>query len=71
MGGNSDTLHILSCPCGRLVKDQQRLHKQYGDVVRIGPNEISFAKEEAWQDIYNHRPGHLDVAKDETWYIGM
>ena len=37
----------------------------------MAPNEISFAKEEAWQDIYLHRPGHKDLMKDKTWYIGI
>jgi cytochrome P450 len=29
-----------------------RLHKQYGDVVRISPDELSFANPQAWRDIY-------------------
>ncbi|GAT24546.1 cytochrome P450 monooxygenase [Aspergillus luchuensis] len=29
------------------------LHRQYGDVVRIAPNELSFATASAWKDIYN------------------
>lgn len=28
------------------------LHKKYGDIVRVGPNIISFAKPEAIKDIY-------------------
>lgn len=28
------------------------LHKNYGDIVRVGPNTISFAKPEAIKDIY-------------------
>ncbi|KAI0424703.1 cytochrome P450 monooxygenase-like protein [Xylaria sp. FL1042] len=30
------------------------LHKKHGDVVRIGPNELSFATIEAYQDIHGH-----------------
>ena len=62
--------YIISLVSGRLVVNQQRLHEAYGDVIRLGPNEVSFAKEEAWHDIYNHRPGHKDVLKDEIWYRG-
>ncbi|CAJ2504076.1 Uu.00g114700.m01.CDS01 [Anthostomella pinea] len=30
------------------------LHLKYGDVVRIGPNEVSFATSQAFQDIHGH-----------------
>ncbi|KAF2967357.1 hypothetical protein GQX73_g6227 [Xylaria multiplex] len=30
------------------------LHKKHGDVVRVGPNELSFATPEAYQDIHGH-----------------
>ncbi|KAI1186008.1 cytochrome P450 monooxygenase-like protein [Nemania serpens] len=30
------------------------LHKKHGDVIRIGPNELSFATSEAFQDIHGH-----------------
>ncbi|KAI9768776.1 MAG: hypothetical protein M1839_003961 [Geoglossum umbratile] len=30
----------------------RRLHEQYGPVVRIAPNQISYADEKAWTDIY-------------------
>ncbi|KAJ5046622.1 uncharacterized protein L3040_003860 [Drepanopeziza brunnea f. sp. 'multigermtubi'] len=30
-----------------------RLHKQYGDVIRIAPNELHFSNPSAYHDIYN------------------
>jgi cytochrome P450 len=30
------------------------LHQKYGDVVRVGPNELSFATPESFKDIYGH-----------------
>ncbi|MCJ1435656.1 RNA polymerase II mediator complex subunit [Xylographa pallens] len=60
--------YIVSLLRGNLVHDQQKIHEQYGDVVRLGPDEISFAKDEAWHDIYVHRAGHKDLAKDPIWY---
>jgi cytochrome P450 len=33
-----------------------RLHEQYGDVVRIAPDELSFANPQAWRDIYGRGP---------------
>ncbi|SLM35804.1 toxin biosynthesis cytochrome p450 [Lasallia pustulata] len=41
---------------GRMIPWVQALHQQYGEVVRIGPNELSFITDSAWKDIYMHRP---------------
>ncbi|KAK5991682.1 Cytochrome P450 monooxygenase astJ [Cladobotryum mycophilum] len=54
-----------------LVSSLSDIHEQYGDVVRVGPNEVSFATEEAWRDIYDYRPGHKETIKDPTWYIAV
>lgn len=35
----------------------QQLHDQYGPVVRIGPNHLSYTDPRAWKDIYGHRVG--------------
>jgi len=32
----------------------QQLHDHYGDVVRMAPNELSYANGEAWKDIHGH-----------------
>ena len=53
---------------GNLVHDVQKIHQKYGDIVRIAPNEISFAKGEAWRDIFAHRPGHLPFPKNPIWW---
>lgn len=31
-----------------------QLHKEFGDVVRISPDELSFMNPQAWRDIYGH-----------------
>ncbi|KAK3386864.1 putative cytochrome P450 [Podospora didyma] len=31
------------------------LHRKYGPVVRVAPNELSFNSAQSWQDIYNYR----------------
>ena len=41
---------------GRMANWTSALHEQYGEVVRIHPNELSFAGHAAWQDIYGCRP---------------
>ena len=40
---------------GRLPFTVLSLHQQYGPVVRIRPDEVSFSDPRAWQDIYGHK----------------
>jgi averantin hydroxylase len=40
------------------------LHERHGQTVRIGPDEVSYTSAEAWKDIYSHRQGHQEFAKD-------
>ncbi|KAK1674146.1 cytochrome P450 3A19 [Colletotrichum godetiae] len=52
---------IRSVSGHRLNNDIERVHAQYGTVVRIGPNELSFATEGALKTIHNPGPdgGHF------------
>jgi len=54
---------------GSLIKRQRQLHEQYGDVVRMAPDEISFANEEAWNDIYSWRKGHKRALRDPAFAV--
>ncbi|KAK5631282.1 hypothetical protein RRF57_006996 [Xylaria bambusicola] len=49
----------------------QKLHDQYGPVVRIGPNHLSFIDTKAWKDIYGHRVGNSahtsEMSKAPEW----
>ncbi|PYH82071.1 cytochrome P450, partial [Aspergillus uvarum CBS 121591] len=49
---------VYNLLAGSLVKRQRELHEQDGPYFRMAPDEISFASEEAWHDIYAWRPGH-------------
>ncbi|GAW15640.1 hypothetical protein ANO14919_050590 [Xylariales sp. No.14919] len=40
---------------GNLVIDVRKSHEKYGDIVRIAPDEVSFAREEAWVDALGGR----------------
>ncbi|KAF1923390.1 cytochrome P450 monooxygenase [Didymella exigua CBS 183.55] len=40
---------------GRLHLWTQDLHRQYGPVVRLSPNELSFIDPDVWKDVYGHR----------------
>lgn len=46
--------HVLAMR-GTLPFDMLALHKRYGPVVRIAPNELAFADPQAWRDIMGHR----------------
>ncbi|KAF3761394.1 cytochrome P450 [Cryphonectria parasitica EP155] len=53
---------------GTIVHDIQRLHEKYGPILRIAPNEVTFAQEEAWADIFQSRPDTPQFLKDPTWW---
>lgn len=44
------------------------IHEEYGDAVRIAPNEVSFATPDAWRDVYTTRLGKPSFAKNPVWY---
>ncbi|KAK0118681.1 hypothetical protein ONS95_007564 [Cadophora gregata] len=44
------------------------LHSQYGAIVRIAPNELSFTSPQAWKDIYAHHQGRPEMAKNLQLY---
>ncbi|KAL6150763.1 hypothetical protein ACJQWK_00291 [Exserohilum turcicum] len=39
------------------------LHKHYGPVVRVAPDELSYINPEAWRDIYGNR----NIVKNRVW----
>ncbi|KAJ5901202.1 hypothetical protein N7504_007195 [Penicillium tannophilum] len=48
---------------GNLPHKIKRLHEQYGDIVRVAPDELSFINPDAWRDIYSK--GREFVRPDE------
>ncbi|KAF3760190.1 cytochrome P450 [Cryphonectria parasitica EP155] len=60
--------HLLS---GRLPFRVLELHKTYGSVVRIAPDELVFADARAWRDIMGHRAaGEPEMEKAKIFYRG-
>jgi cytochrome P450 len=53
---------------GTIVHDIQKLHHQYGPIVRIAPDEVTFSQPQAWNDIFVPRPGGAQFLKDPTWW---
>ena len=40
------------------------IHKQYGDSVRVAPDELSYTQGQAMKEIYSHIPGKQEFSKD-------
>lgn len=41
---------------GGLIYYIDSIHRQYGPIVRIAPNELTIIEAKAWTDVYAHRP---------------
>ncbi|KAF7914417.1 uncharacterized protein EAF01_000823 [Botrytis porri] len=54
---------------GQLVKKVKEFHDIYGEFYRLAPDGVSFASEQAWNDIYTFRRGHKRALRDKVWYI--
>ncbi|KAK7403409.1 hypothetical protein QQX98_010822 [Neonectria punicea] len=57
---------IRSVAGHRLNSDINALHRKYGPVVRIAPNELSFSSERALRDIHNPGPDGHNFTKRGT-----
>jgi cytochrome P450 len=53
---------------GRFPQAIKKLHQEYGDIVRIAPDELSFTHGDAWKAIYGTRAGHGQKTKDFRFY---
>lgn len=60
--------YCFSLWTGSLVQDIHAIHREYGGLVRVAPNEISVARSEGWNDIYCRRPGHQAFPKNPIWW---
>ncbi|KZT53068.1 cytochrome P450 [Calocera cornea HHB12733] len=52
---------------GRKVKGVHELHKMYGPIVRVGPNDLSISAPEAIPRLYSYKP----FLKDPTFYDAL
>ena len=60
--------YISSLVRGNIVHDVKRIHQKYGPIVRVAPDDISFATEEAWQEVLGARPGQKQCVKDLVFF---
>ncbi|TVY82835.1 Versicolorin B desaturase [Lachnellula suecica] len=61
--------YIYCLLTGQLIRREREFHEKYGDFLRLAPDEVSFANEEAWTDIYSFRRGHKRALRDKAYYI--
>ncbi|KAK8076680.1 hypothetical protein PG994_003952 [Apiospora phragmitis] len=65
----SNLPRAYSIATGRLGLQVADLHRAYGAVVRIAPDELAFTDPQAWRDIYGHRaPSEPEFPKDAQFY---
>ena len=50
--------YVYASFSGCLAVKLQELHNQYGDIVRVAPNELSFIDPSAWKTIYDRKNRH-------------
>ncbi|KAK7712284.1 hypothetical protein SLS57_007754 [Botryosphaeria dothidea] len=54
---------------GKVITWTTALHEAYGDVVRLGPDRLSYINQDAWKAIYGHKTaGHKTNPKDSGLY---
>lgn len=58
----TDWWRLWDVYCQRPELTHQRLHAKYGDVVRLGPNMLSFADPKALKAIYGLNKGFVKVS---------
>ncbi|KAK8099747.1 uncharacterized protein PG998_012988 [Apiospora kogelbergensis] len=57
---------------GRGPQEVLALHRRYGDVIRVAPDELSYLRPDAWKEIMGHLPrGVLENEKDPTMFSGF
>jgi hypothetical protein len=64
MGALSRLYYCWYCLRGDIIYAVDDWHSTYGDIVRIAPDELSYCSQGAWNDIYGHRQGLPELAKD-------
>ncbi|KAF7192041.1 Cytochrome P450 monooxygenase [Pseudocercospora fuligena] len=67
----SEIPYLRSMISGYAPQDQLALHKRYGPVVRVAPNELTFNGARAFRDIYGSAKGRGELAKDKKYYRGI
>ena len=54
------SLRVLA---GDASRAQLELHRKYGNIVRNGPDSVSYCDAIVWKDVWAYRKGHDEFAK--------
>ena len=60
----SQMFYVIVYAKGNLPATMDRLHEKYGEVVRVGPNELAFETPAAFKDIYTPTGGKVFIKSD-------
>ncbi|KAH6679214.1 cytochrome P450 [Halenospora varia] len=58
---------VLNMTQGRYPHRIREFHRKYGPIIRLGPNELSFAQSDAWSEIHQRRPGNKAFSKSPAF----
>lgn len=50
------------------MRDIEKLHRRYGPILRIAPDEVTFSEPETWTDIFQIRPDPQQFLEDSIWW---
>lgn len=56
---------------GKHWHDLLELHEKYGDMVRIGPREVSCVSPQSWNDIFGYKTGGRQVMGRDPKFTGV
>ena len=59
---------LVSVARGNLTRDLAAMHKRYGPILRIAPDEVTFTHPDAWNDIMVPQPGRAPFLKHPIWW---
>ena len=69
MAAVSNLPYVIWTVSGQVHQRLRELHDQYGEVVRIRPNALTYRSPQAWKDIYSRRkPGALPFSRHRQCY---
>ncbi|PKX94106.1 cytochrome P450 [Aspergillus novofumigatus IBT 16806] len=68
LGRASLLWRFIHTSTGKVHLSIEKLHRQYGPIVRVSPNELSFGSVESWKAIYGHPTGDRPMPVKAGFY---